>query len=61
MKKLIIGIIIFIGLTAISWLITCGVIYLISLCFGFKFSWLIGTGVWLVMILIKSLIPSKKE
>lgn len=61
MKKLIIGIILFIGLTAISWAIVCGMVYLISLCFGFTYSWAIATGVWLVMILIKSLLPSKKE
>ena len=60
MKELIIKLIIFLLLCAISWSITCGVIYLISLCFGFEFSWLIATGIWLVMILIKSLVPSKE-
>lgn len=39
----------------LSWLITCGVIKLITLCFGLSFSWLIATGIWLVMILLKSI------
>ena len=60
MKKFIIKLIIILLLCAISWLITCGIIYLISLCFGFEFSWLIATGIWLVMVLIKSLVPSKE-
>jgi hypothetical protein len=36
-----------------SWLTTCGIIYLISLCFGFTFSWGIATGIWLIITLIK--------
>ncbi len=37
-----------------SWLLTCGIVKLITVCFGLTFNWLIGTGVWLVMILAKS-------
>ena len=36
----------------ISWLLTCGIVYLISLCFGFIFSWVAGTGVWLILVLL---------
>lgn len=39
----------------LSWIITCGVIYLITLCFGLEFSWLTATGVWLVICLLKSI------
>lgn len=39
----------------ISWIITCGIFYLITLCFGLEFSWLTATGVWLVTILLKSI------
>lgn len=39
----------------ISWLITCGILYLITLCFGLEFSWLTATGIWLVTILLKSI------
>lgn len=53
MKKFIITALIFIALCAISWAITLGLVYLICLCFSWEFSWLIATGVWLVMCLLK--------
>lgn len=37
----------------VSWIVTCGIVYLVSLCFGWTFSWGIATGVWLVILLIK--------
>ena len=40
---------------AISWIITCGIIYLIALCFNLTFSWAIATGIWLVMCLLRSI------
>lgn len=40
---------------ALSWIITVGVVKLITLCFGWTFSWGIATGVWLVMFLLKSI------
>lgn len=42
-----------ITLFALSWIITCGIIKLIALCFGWTFSWPIATGIWLVMILLR--------
>ena len=42
------------GAFALSWLLTCGIIKLICLCFGLTFSWLIATGIWLIMILLRS-------
>lgn len=57
MKKIfkygIIGLLIVIALYAVSWIITCGVIKLITLCFGWTFSWPIATGIWLIICLIK--------
>lgn len=44
-----------IGLYAISWLIGCGLIFLICACFGWEFSWAIATGIWLIMCVVKSL------
>ena len=41
-------------LCAFSWIVTCGIIYLITLCFGWTFSWAIATGVWLIMLIAKS-------
>jgi hypothetical protein len=40
---------------AFSWLVTCGIIKLICLCFGLAFSWAIATGIWLIMILLRSI------
>ena len=51
----LIAIVIFLVLGAISWLITCGIFYLITLCFSLEFSWLTATGVWLVTILLKAI------
>ena len=51
----LVAIVIFLVLGAISWIITCGIFYLITLCFGLEFSWLTATGVWLVIILLKSI------
>ena len=51
----LIAIVMFLVLGAISWLITCGIFYLITLCFGLEFSWLTATGVWLIMVLLRSI------
>lgn len=42
---------------AISWLITCGIIKLITICFGLTFSWAIATGIWLILCLLGSVFP----
>lgn len=39
---------------AVSWIATCGIIKLITLCFGWEFSWGIATGVWLLMCLART-------
>ena len=51
----LISIALLIGFGAISWLITCGIFYLITLCFSLEFSWLTATGVWLVMVLLRGI------
>lgn len=38
---------------AVSWLVTCGIIWLITLCFGWTFTWPMATGIWLVMMLLR--------
>lgn len=38
---------------ALSWIITCGVIKLIAMCFGWTFKWSVATGIWLIACLIK--------
>lgn len=39
----------------LSWIITCGIIKLITLCFGLTFKWSIATGIWLVLCLLRSI------
>jgi hypothetical protein len=41
-----------------SWGLTNLIVWLIFLCFGWEFSLLVGTGIWLVLLLIKSVLPS---
>lgn len=43
------------ALYAISWIATCGIIYLITLCFDWTFSWAIATGVWLIICIAKDI------
>ena len=41
---------------ASSWLITCGLVKLVTLCFGWAFSWPIATGIWLILVVINLLL-----
>lgn len=49
---------ILIAVYGLSWIITCGLIKLITLCFGWTFDWAIATGIWLVMCLARSVFKS---
>ena len=40
---------------ALSWIVTCSLIKLITLCFGWAFSWAIATGIWIVLVILKSI------
>lgn len=44
-----------VAIYALSWIVTCGIVKLITMCFGMTFSWAIATGIWLIYILLKSL------
>lgn len=39
----------------LSWILTCGIIKLITLCFGLTFKWSIATGIWLMLCILKSI------
>lgn len=51
--------IIFIGLIiacyGLSWIVTCGLIKLITMCFGWTFKWPIATGIWLIICILRSI------
>ena len=38
----------------LSWIVTCGIIKLITMCFGLTFKWSIATGIWLIIYILKS-------
>ncbi len=59
--KIIIGVAVLALLYAISWSICIGIIYLICLCFSWKFSVLTATGVWLIFCLIKGAFSTGKK
>ena len=48
-------------LLGISWLFVCGIIKLITMCFGLTFSFKIATGMWLVMLLCRWVIGAAKN
>ena len=63
MKKLItfiIGLVILIGSVFLNWLIVAGIVKVLSLCFGFAFSFKVATGIWLVILILKSIFKQKK-
>ena len=37
----------------LSWIVTCGIIKLITICFGWPFKWSVATGIWLIMCLLQ--------
>ena len=58
----ILGILIVFALAlGISWLATCGIIKLITLCFGLTFSWPIATGIWLCLFLLFLFLGGSKK
>ena len=57
---MLIAVLIFVVIYGISWLVTCGIIKLITMCFGWTFKWSIATGIWLVLCVVKSVFDSKE-
>ena len=39
----------------LSWVVTCGIIKLIAMCFGWTFKWSIATGIWLIICILRSI------
>jgi hypothetical protein len=44
----------------LSWAVTIGIIKLITICFGLRFSLAYATGIWLVLILLRIIFSKKK-
>lgn len=50
---MMISIVIMVAVFAFDWILYCGVIKLITMCFGWTFKWSVATGIWLVTLLAK--------
>lgn len=48
-------VLILIAAYGLSWIVTCGIIKLITMCFGLTFKWSIATGIWLIICILKSI------
>lgn len=54
----LIAIAVFVAILGGSWIATCGIIKLITMCFGWDFSWAVATGIWLIMMLASTVFKS---
>ena len=43
---------------ATDWAIMCGIIKLITMCFGMKFKFSVATGIWLIIFVVRRAIKS---
>ena len=50
-----VAILIMAAIYALSWIGMVGIIKLITLCFGWTFSWVTATGIWLIFLILKSI------
>lgn len=61
MKKVIVGILVVAAIFGLSWSITSGVVWLIFKCFRLQFSWKISTGIWLILMILRSVFNQGKK
>lgn len=58
-KNNVIAILVAIAILAVcyglSWIVTCGIIKLITMCFGWTFKWIVATGIWLIICILRSI------
>jgi hypothetical protein len=45
----------------VDWIVSLGLVWLISWCFGWSFSWKVATGVWMVVLLLHGVFKIKIE
>ena len=56
LKHVLVKCIVLAVLYTLSWIMTCGFFKLITLCFGWTFSWKVATGIWLIICFVKILL-----
>ena len=59
----VIAILLLVACCGLSWIVTCGIIKLITMCFGLQFIWSIATGIWLIICILRDIfrVTVKKE
>ena len=55
------GLLVVMLIYALSWITTCGMFKLITMCFSWDYTWRTATGVWLVLILVNSWLKTQKD
>ena len=61
LKHVLVKCIVLAVLYTLSWIISCGFFKLITLCFGWTFSWKVATGIWLIICFVKILLARGAE
>ena len=61
MKNLIFAALVVMVGTAIGWAVTVGIIKLLTMCFGWRFSLPVATGIWLLLLIAKSIFGGKGD
>ena len=57
-KNILAIILVIVGLVFLEWIITVGIIKLITMCFGWTFKWSVATGIWLIICILQSIFKS---
>ena len=55
MKNVLLAILIITACVFLEWIITVGIIKLITMCFGWTFKWSVATGIWLIICILQSI------
>lgn len=61
MKNLLFAALIIVAGTAISWAVTMGIVKLLTLCFGWRFSLPVATGIWILLMIAKAVFSGKGD
>lgn len=60
MTDILIPILLIVAIFAVSFLVTSG-LWILSLCFGFDFSWKLAVGLWIVFLIEQSIFSGGKS
>ena len=58
MKNVLLAILIIAAYVFLEWIITVGIIKLITMCFGWTFKWSVATGIWLIICVLQFIFKS---